>query len=193
MEWFILILGVLLIGIAAIGFIRIHKINIQVDEENNILEKKKILLQEQCNGLNKTIENVENQLNKIQNSRDELTQGLDKHKELCDKAFENYRSPYLKGVNIKYKNTTEDNLSFCLYIRIITEFGILFFLYLIFKYIKIYWKSDFKYKLPLTLIVAYLYVQFDSYAFYSIWLLLLMLILTRKGGSKSANKTIKQN
>ena len=90
MEWFILILGVLLIGIAAIGFIRIHKINVQVDEENNILEKKKILLQEQCNGLSKTIENVENQLNKIQNSRDELMQGLDKHKELCDKAFENY-------------------------------------------------------------------------------------------------------
>ena len=90
MEWFILILGVLLIGIAAIGFIRIHKINVQVDEENNILEMKKILLQEQCNGLSKTIENVENQLNKIQNSRDELMQGLDKHKELCDKAFENY-------------------------------------------------------------------------------------------------------
>ena len=108
-----------------------------------------------------------------------------------DKAFENYRSPYLKGVNIKYKNTTEDNLSFCLYIRIISEFGILFFLYLIIKYVRIYWKSDFKYKLPLTLIVAYLYIQFDSYAFYSIWLLLLMLILTSKGGRKNANKAIK--
>ncbi|MBR1376797.1 MAG: O-antigen ligase family protein [Bacilli bacterium] len=99
-----------------------------------------------------------------------------------DKAYLNYKNEYTYEI-IGYQTYNEhsnDNASFCLYIRIISEFGILIFAFLIYQVYKIYKNSTFAYKLPLLLIVGYLYLQFDSYAFYSIWLVFAILNITKK-------------
>ena len=100
-----------------------------------------------------------------------------------DKALNNYKSNYMKDViSLSDNNTTNDNATFCLFIRVISEFGFIVFVLLLVKIVIIYKKSNFKYKLPLLLTIFYLYIQFDSYAFYSIWLLLVILVLTCNGG-----------
>lgn len=95
-------------------------------------------------------------------------------------ALSEYKSQYLDEVKKQneYKNNPNDNGSFCLYLRIISEFGIVVAIYLFYRFIKIYKNSYYKYKLPITLTIGYLYIQFDSYAFYSIWILLAILVCT---------------
>ena len=71
----------------------------------------------------------------------------------------------------------DDSVSYCLYTRIISEFGIfalllgLFFLYDLAR------KSTLDYKYHYLLILLYLYLQFESLSFYAIWLYIAIMYL----------------
>ena len=74
----------------------------------------------------------------------------------------------------------DDSVTYCLYIRFISEFGLIFFIGVLWYLIKITRESDFKYKWPYLLSVMYIYLQFESYAFYSIWIYILCMCYTKK-------------
>lgn len=83
-----------------------------------------------------------------------------------EEAKKEYRNSYTSEVE-SIKFTNNDTTVYCGYIRIMSEFGILFFSFIL---IKLYSKKYFfEY-----LIILYIYLQFDSYAFYSIWLYLFL-------------------
>lgn len=88
-----------------------------------------------------------------------------------DEAVAEYKSDYMDEV-IDLGKTYPDHL-FCMYIRLMSEFGILMFIFIFCAIIK----SIIKYKgnLSLFLMVLWIYVQFDSYALYSIWLYLFLI------------------
>ena len=98
-----------------------------------------------------------------------------------DDAMSEYKSTYLKEMlELSAPDFNNDSVSYCLYIRFISEFGIIL-LFALFIYIKKLVKnSQFKYKWELLFITLYLYVQFESYAFYSLWLLIAILKFTSK-------------
>lgn len=80
-----------------------------------------------------------------------------------DQAFSLYKNGYLVEVlAIKGSHSTS---YFCLPLRIISEFGVVAFIYFI---TKIYNKKNWYY----FFIILWLYVQFDSYAFYALWIYL---------------------
>lgn len=80
-----------------------------------------------------------------------------------DIAFDLYKNGYLVEVlAIKGSHSTS---YFCLPLRVISEFGLLAFLYFIGK---MYKKKNWYY----FLVIVWLYVQFDSYAFYALWIYL---------------------
>ncbi|MGN1410886.1 MAG: hypothetical protein ACI4WH_00050 [Oscillospiraceae bacterium] len=80
-----------------------------------------------------------------------------------DQAFLEYENSYLYEV-ISVMNYPKDSY-FCMYVKLIAEFGLVFTIFLLVNiFSKKYWIQF--------LIIAYLYIQFDSYAFYSIWLYL---------------------
>lgn len=60
-------------------------------------------------------------------------------------------------------------------IRLISEFGIFIFLLIITYFIYIAKKSNINNKYLILFIFFYLYIQFDSYAFYTLWLVLFTL------------------
>lgn len=76
---------------------------------------------------------------------------------------------------LKLKYSYDDNASYCLYLRMISEYGILWTILFMLFLLKLYFKSNFKYKLGLFLTFLYLYIQFDSFGFYTLWLLILIL------------------
>ena len=94
--------------------------------------------------------------------------------------IKNYKSDYMDEVlRLRSSKTNNDNATFCLYFRIISEFGIIVFIYMIYLLVKKIKECDFKYKIPMVLIISYLYIQFDSYAFYSLWLLLAVIVCSK--------------
>ena len=97
------------------------------------------------------------------------------------KAIKSYNSWYVREVNeLGDPNYNDDSVSFCLFIRIISEFGVIIFLFLAFYLLNRFKNSTFKYKWPLLLTTIYLYMQFESYAFYTMWILILVLNVTKK-------------
>lgn len=82
-----------------------------------------------------------------------------------DGALLEYINPYLAEVEA-LKNTTEVSF-FCGHIRVIAESGLFIYLFII-----LYLMKNSKGNYTLFFIIMYLYLQFDSYAFYAIWLLL---------------------
>ena len=87
-------------------------------------------------------------------------------------AYEEYKSNYMAEVLGLY-NTTNNQL-FSMPIRIISEFGIFVFLFIIFYLIYLAKKSDVSNKYLILIITFWLYVQFDSYAFYTLWIVLII-------------------
>lgn len=87
-----------------------------------------------------------------------------------DEAFEEYQNSYMNEVRGLY-NTTH-NQFFSMPIRLISEFGIFVFLIVIIYFIYIARTSEVNNKYLVLLIFFYLYIQFDSYAFYTMWLVL---------------------
>ena len=91
-------------------------------------------------------------------------------------AVAEYKSWYTGEVNALYYalETSEESVTFCLYTRLISEFGLIIFLRILMELSYIYknindknWKFTFS-------VVLYLYIQFEPYAFYSIWLFLVL-------------------
>ena len=80
-------------------------------------------------------------------------------------AVVEYQNAYL-GEVLGLKDTTTTSF-FCGHLRIIADMGIVFYIPLIL----LLWKKS-KGNRLLFFIVLYLYIQFDSYAFYTVWLLL---------------------
>lgn len=85
-----------------------------------------------------------------------------------DLAFAEYSSKYLEEI-IALKGTTGTSF-FCGHIRVMAEVGIIFYILLLVGLIK---TDNKKYRSWfMILLVFYLYLQFDSYAFYTVWLFL---------------------
>lgn len=91
-------------------------------------------------------------------------------------AYSIYKGSYFDEIEqIANPNNFSSNASFCLYTRIISEYGIIVFV-LLAIYISISMiRSNFKYKYELLIILLYLYIQFDSYAFYTLWIFMAVL------------------
>lgn len=98
-----------------------------------------------------------------------------------------YKSNYTRELvevkeGVKRNN---DSVSYCLFARVFSELGVIIAIIIILYLSRMYfyikdreWKAIF-------LSVTYLYVQFESYAFYSIWLLLVL--------SDIRNRNVQQN
>lgn len=85
-----------------------------------------------------------------------------------DEAFKEYKNAYTYEVeNLKY---SKDGQLFSMPIRLISEFGIIVTIIIFTIIIKNSIKN--KNDIPILLVVLYLYIQFDSYAFYSFWIYL---------------------
>lgn len=85
-----------------------------------------------------------------------------------EEAYNKYNNSYT--VEIITLRNSYPTQTFCLYVRIISEFGVILFMIMLiyfFVNIKIY-----KINMLAILIITYLFIQFDSYAFYSIPLIL---------------------
>ena len=83
-------------------------------------------------------------------------------------AYNNYTNNYMKEVNELY--IYKPNQLFCMYIRLISEFGIVITIYLITFFIFKCIRGNIS--IPTILISFYLYIQMDSYTFYTIPLIL---------------------
>ena len=106
-----------------------------------------------------------------------------------DDAIVTYRSSYVSEVlGLAEPGFKDDSVSYCLYIRFISEFGIIFFLISSLYILKITKNSNFNYKYTYLSIILYLYVQFESYAFYSIWMFILVMLYTKN--KKEKNKVL---
>lgn len=108
-------------------------------------------------------------------------------------AQSTYQSKYLREVreleNVDYN---DESASYCLYTRIVSEFGLLFFVVLLFYLLKITKKSNFPYKWEYFATTIYLYIQFESYAFYAIWLYLAIMIFTIDNKIPDTKSSIKR-
>mgnify|MGYP004530602215 FL=1 len=91
-------------------------------------------------------------------------------------ALEKYKNSYMHEIiELGKKDYYDASVSYCLYIRIISEYGILMFIAIIYALVNKIKDSKFKYKYEILFVLLYLYLQFDSYAFYSIWLLIFII------------------
>ena len=95
-----------------------------------------------------------------------------------DEALKEYKSSYTKETELLADpNYNGDSESYCLYIRIISEFGLVF-LIIIFIYVYVLSKKTDNYYLKNYIwVMLYLYIQFESYAFYTIWLYIVLMNL----------------
>lgn len=88
-----------------------------------------------------------------------------------DEAMNEYKSMYLREMyelaNLDY---IDDSVSYCLYTRIISEFGVIMLMVAIGYLFSKSRKSEDRYLKNYFFIVIYLYIQFESYVFYTIWL-----------------------
>lgn len=106
-------------------------------------------------------------------------------------AVAEYKSNYLTEVielgDLKYN---DDSVSYCLYIRLISEYGFILFVVLILYLYRITKESNFKYKWPYLLIILYLYLQFESLAFYALWLYINVIVYTKNTKLKTKNEDL---
>lgn len=87
-----------------------------------------------------------------------------------------YKSSYTREVrNLGDSKYTSDSVVYCMYIRIISELGFIVFVGIVLYFAKHRRKiSNGPFDLYFWM-VCYLYIQFDSYAFYALWILLSIL------------------
>lgn len=100
-------------------------------------------------------------------------------------AKKEYKNSYMREVReLSDSAYNSDSVAYCLYIRLVSELGFLFYIGVILFFIK-YWKyiTDTNVR-SYFFIVCYLYIQFDSYAFYALWILILLM---KNGRNTSLN------
>ena len=99
-------------------------------------------------------------------------------------AKKDYKSTYLKEVNdLENPNYHDDSVSYCLYTRIISEFGIIALFLFVFYLIYLAKSSRLAFRYHYLLIIFYLYLQFESLSFYAIWLFIASMLVTKKGNN----------
>lgn len=87
-----------------------------------------------------------------------------------------YNSNYTGEIEqIINPNNFDSNASFCLYTRMISEYGIIIFVLIGIYFYKLVARSNFQYKYEFLLVFLYLYLQFDSFAFYTLWIFIMVL------------------
>ncbi len=91
-----------------------------------------------------------------------------------DSALAEYQNSYMAEI-LDLKDTTATSF-FCGHLRVIAEMGLIFYI----LFMAVLWKKS-KGNRILFVLVVYLYVQFDSYAFYTVWLLLFYSSYSRTG------------
>ncbi len=91
-------------------------------------------------------------------------------------AASRYTNDYTKEVE-EYGNLTyhDDSASYSLYTRIISEYGITLFILSFIYLLYITHKSTFPAKWLYLSIILYLYLQFESWGFYALWLFILIM------------------
>ena len=95
-------------------------------------------------------------------------------------AKKSYKSSYLKEVNdLIDPNYHDDSVSYCLYTRVISEFGIFALLFGLFYLLRLAQKSSLDYKYFYLLIILYLYLQFESLSFYALWLYIAVMLINQ--------------
>ena len=99
-------------------------------------------------------------------------------------AKKDYKSTYLKEINdLESPNYHDDSVSYCLYTRIISEFGIFALLLFVFYLILLAKNSKLFFRYHYLFIILYLYLQFESLSFYAIWLFIATMLVKQKQGS----------
>lgn len=93
-----------------------------------------------------------------------------------NKAELDYTSVYIAEVDEtrKASMSDRDSVSYCMYTRLISEFGILVFCFMLFigrRYFLRLRGKDWK---MMFVIMLYLYLQFESYGFYTFWLFFIL-------------------
>ena len=97
-----------------------------------------------------------------------------------DEAAEHYDNEYIKEVEeIGSLNASGDSISYSLYTRFISEFGLIMTIIAIIYLVSITDRSTFPQKWLYFSIVLYLYLQFESLGFYAIWLFIIVMLNTR--------------
>lgn len=105
-------------------------------------------------------------------------------------AQSTYHNSYLREVReLEDVNYNDESASYCLYTRIVSEFGIITLAFLLIYLCKITKQSNLPYKWEYFATVIYLYIQFESYAFYAIWLYLAIILMS----SPAQQKALKQS
>lgn len=107
-------------------------------------------------------------------------------------AVNEYKSTYLDEIiELGDPNFNNDSVSYCLYIRIISEFGIFMFIIVMYYLISLSIKSRSKLCKIHLIIMLYLYLQFESYAFYALWIYIVFTYNNRFLMKNRINKYIK--
>lgn len=104
-------------------------------------------------------------------------------------AIISYKSSYIGEVRmLGNPNYTDDSVSYCLYIRFLSEFGLILLVVAGMYIYEITKNSSLKYKYSYLFIILYLYLQFESYAFYAIWLFILIMTYTKNTEKKETKQ-----
>lgn len=100
-----------------------------------------------------------------------------------DEARETYKSTYLREVDALDKDKTDfhdDSVAYSLYIRFISEYGLILTIVAIVYLIRITKDSRLPQRWLYFAVILYIYVQFESLGFYALWIFILTMIFTNK-------------
>jgi len=100
-----------------------------------------------------------------------------------DEAYDKYESSYKREViDLDSKSTTfhDDSVAYSLYIRMISEFGLIMTIIAIVFLAKLTKNSILPQRWLYFAIIMYIYVQFESLGFYAIWFFVLTMMFTAK-------------
>ena len=89
------------------------------------------------------------------------------------KEYKNYYMDEVRGLKDAI-STSEESVSYCFYIRLISEFGLVMSVLMLVMLIRKYRELSSKQWKAVIMIAIYLMVQFESYGFYTIWLVIVL-------------------
>ena len=98
-------------------------------------------------------------------------------------ARADYKSDYLREVDDLDKQSImfhDDSVSYSIYTRMISEFGLIMTIIAIIYLIKITKNSHLPQKWLYFAIIMYIYLQFESLGFYALWIFILTMLFTKK-------------
>lgn len=100
-----------------------------------------------------------------------------------DEAKETYKSDYMREVDALDKDRTDfhdDSVAYSLYIRFISEYGLIMAIIAIAYLFRITRNSRLPQNYLYLAVILYIYIQFESLGFYALWLFILTMLFTSK-------------